>query len=115
MKSSSLILRGADRETLADLAKERFSGPSHRKSSIRSSKDLLIIASEEFYIRCASLVLSVIILDFGHPEGFGVDVVTSSGQSQFDWGAEQDRHSNVLQFFRDVCQARSWTLEETSG
>jgi hypothetical protein len=114
MRTSQLLIKGQNLESLVAAVKEcQLQQLLAGKVYALSSNTVVVTASERFYLQTKANVLSTIVLDFSRQGTCYVDIVCGGGS---DWGlgTVSQSHNTLLRFFQEICEAKSWSLEDVT-
>jgi molybdopterin biosynthesis enzyme MoaB len=103
-----LRIEGQDLGGLVDLLESGLAG-----RYVSASEELVVLASERFYLRTGSDLLTVVILKLLAKDRYEVEVITGGGGTGpfgITFGAEKHRSSKVVEALEEICRANSWTL-----
>ena len=110
MEATRLRLEGQNLDRLVDQLRDGLPG-----SHVYTSENTVVIASERFYFRVESNLLTVIILDTAHKDRYEVEIVTGGGAQGFfgiTLGSERHRSKEIIRFLEETCASNSWVLTE---
>ena len=108
MEVAKLCLEGRKLDRLIDLLRDGLPG-----SHVHSSDNTVVFASERFYFRVESNLLTVIILDTADEERYEVEIVTGGRAQGFlgiTLGSERHRSREIIRYLEELCASNSWVL-----
>jgi hypothetical protein len=107
-----LYIEGQNLDRLVDLLRGRLPD-----CYAYTSENIVVLASEKFYFRVESNLLTVVILNVSVEDRYEVEIVTGGGaQGLFGitWGAERHRSAEIVRFLEETCTSNSWMLARQS-
>ena len=108
MEVTRLHIEGQNLDRLIDLLRDRLPD-----CFVYASDDIVVIASEKFYFRVESNLLTVVILNTSDKGRYEVEIVTGGGAQGLlgiTWGAERHRSREIVMFLEEACASNSWVL-----
>jgi hypothetical protein len=111
MKAVHMIIEGDNIRRIINLL--------NRKESISyqyDTKDVVILAEEEYYMRIESNLMSIYILNFKDERTVEIEMVAGGGKTDWDisWGAENSENKKMARSIIEICQENSWSIVEVT-
>ena len=112
METIKIRIEGPDISPLTEIMKNRISDPY-----IHSDDKTLIVATESYFFRINSNLMTVMILRMVSRDQCKIDIISGGGSSGFissTCGAESSANAKFIKFFKEVCESSHWQyFEET--
>lgn len=110
MRAVELIVEGADLESFPDLLAGAFP-----KGLTYYSEKIFILATERYYLKANSNILSTVILDFTEANKCKIVIISGGGGAgplEKIWGLENNRNETIMKDIRKICREKNWTIIE---
>ncbi|MHA1300870.1 MAG: DUF6054 family protein [Candidatus Helarchaeota archaeon] len=108
MRTVELIIEGSDLSSLVDLLVSAFP-----KGLVYYQGKVFILATERFYYRINSNLLSTVILDFSAENKCNVVIISGGGGAgplEMIWGVESNRNNQIIKSIEEICKEKSWKI-----
>ena len=108
MEVKRLHIEGQNLNLLVDLLRDKLPD-----CYVYTSGNIVVLASEKFYLRIESNLLTTVILNIAGKDRYEIEIVTGGGALGLlgiTWGAERHRSEEIVRFLEEICTSNSWTL-----
>ena len=112
MRAKELTIEGTNLNELSDLIVSAFP-----KGLVYFQGKVFILATERYYFRINSNLLSTIILDFSKDGKCNVVVISGGGGAgplEMIWGVETNRNNQIVKNIEKICEEKSWKILKKS-
>ncbi|MHA1377351.1 MAG: DUF6054 family protein [Candidatus Helarchaeota archaeon] len=108
MQTVELIVEGSDVSRLSDLLVAAFP-----RGLVYFQGKVFILATERYYYRTNSNLLSTVILDYSEENKCNIVIISGGGSSgllEMIWGIENNRNNQIVKSIENICNEKSWKL-----
>ncbi|GAA0730591.1 hypothetical protein GCM10008905_32070 [Clostridium malenominatum] len=111
MKISKYNIKGVNLSKLTNLLKDNQDINQYFK---QLSESAVILASETYYFRIDSDLLSIVFLNFISDNECEVEIISGGGKGGaffLSLGSEENRNKNIYNRLKNICESNSWIIE----